>query len=395
MHAEPLTTAHVDEDSFTQMLAATERFVRETLMPREQEVEETDRVPDEIIEAMKAQGYFGLSIAPEYGGSGLSAEQQARFQMILSLSSPAFRYVYSSNLGIGSRAISLDGTDAQKAEFLPRLATGELVGAFALTEPGAGSDAGSLSTRAERQGGDYVLNGTKRFITNATRADVFTVMARTDASQPGAAGVSAFIVDRNSPGLTVGKPEKKMGHRGSQIADVVFDNVRVPAERLIGGQEGKGFRTAMKTLDHGRINIAAMGVGMAQRLLDEAVAYAGERRQFGRAIIDFQLVQAMLADSEVDIQAARAMTLAAARQIDTARSALKEAAAAKYFSSEMLCRVADRAVQVFGGAGYVADYPVERMYRDARLLRLYEGTSQILQIVIARAIGSERGLRVA
>ncbi|WP_428851928.1 acyl-CoA dehydrogenase family protein [Imbroritus primus] len=396
MHADSqASVSHVDEESFAQMMDAIERFVREDLIPREQEVEDTDRVPDEIIEAMKAQGFFGLSIAPEFGGSGLSAEQQARFQMAISLSSPAFRYVYSSNLGIGSRAISLDGTPEQKAEFLPRLASGELIGAFALTEPSAGSDAGSLKTRADRDGDHYVLNGTKRFITNAPRADVFTVMARTDQSKPGASGVSAFIVDRNTPGLTVGKPEKKMGHRGSQIADVIFENVRVPAERLIGGEEGRGFRTAMKTLDHGRINIAAMGVGMAQRLLDEAVAYAGERQQFGKAIIDFQLIQGMLADSETEIQAARAMTLAAARQLDLTRTAVKEAAAAKYFASEMLCRVADRVVQVFGGAGYVADYPIERMYRDARLLRLYEGTSQILQIVIARAIGSERGIRVA
>lgn len=386
---------YVDDDSFEGMLAATTRFVRERLMPLEPQVEERDEVPEEIVGAMKEMGFFGLSIAPEFGGSGLNAEQQARFQMALSLSSPAFRYVYSSNLGIGSRGISLDGTDAQKAEFLPRLASGELVGAFALTEPDAGCDAGSLTTRAERRGGDYVLNGAKRFITNATRADVFTVMARTDPQSPGASGISAFIVDRASAGLSVGKPEKKMGHRGSQIADVVFDNVVVPASRLIGAVEGKGFRTAMKTLDHGRINIAAMGVGMAQRLLDEAVAYAGTRRQFGRAIIDFQLVQAMLADSEAEIQAARAMTLAAARRIDATGTAVKDAAAAKYFSSEMLCRVADRAMQVFGGAGYVADYPIERMYRDARLLRLYEGTSQILQIVIARAIGNEHGFRVA
>jgi len=268
------------------------------------------------------------------------------------------------------------------------------VGSFALTEPEAGSDAASLKTRADRDGNEYVINGTKRFISNATRADLFTVMARTSQSTPGAKGVSAFLVDRNTPGLTVGKPEKKMGHHGAQIADIIFENVRVPAGRLIGGREGRGFSVAMKTLDHGRINIAAMAVGMAQRLLDESVTYAGQRRQFGQPILDFQLIQAMIADSSVEIQAARAMTFEAARLLDESGHAAKEAASAKYFASEMLCRVADRAVQISGGAGYIADYPIERMYRDARLLRIYEGTSQILQLMIARSVGKEYGLEV-
>jgi len=388
------TTPAVDDESFEQMLDATQRFVRERLMPLEKQVEETDSVPDELIDEMKAQGYFGLSIPQEYGGSGLTSLQQARFQMVISLSSPAFRYIYSSNLGIGSRAITLEGTPEQKQAFLPKLATGEIVGSFALTEPEAGSDAASLKTRADRDGNEYVINGTKRFISNATRADLFTVMARTSQSTPGAKGVSAFLVDRNTPGLTVGKPEKKMGHHGAQIADIIFENVRVPADRLIGGREGRGFSVAMKTLDHGRINIAAMAVGMAQRLLDESVTYAGQRRQFGQPILDFQLIQAMIADSSVEIQAARAMTFEAARLLDESGHAAKEAASAKYFASEMLCRVADRAVQIFGGAGYIADYPIERMYRDARLLRIYEGTSQILQLMIARSVGKEYGLEV-
>ena len=387
-------TQHVDDESFEALMEQVTRFVRERLVPLEQRVEDEDAVPQDIVEDMKAMGFFGLSISPEYGGAGLTAEQQARFQMVVSTSSPAFRYIYSSNLGIGSRAIALEGTPAQKSAFLPRLATGELVGCFALTEPGAGSDAGGLTTRATREGGDYVINGSKRFITNATRADLFTVMARTDPASRGAAGVSAFLVDRRTPGVSVGKPEKKMGHRGSQVADVVFDNVRVPAERLIGGQEGQGFRAAMRTLDHGRINIAAMGTGMAERLLEESIAYAAQRRQFGAPIIDFQLIQGMLADAQVDLQAARAMTLDAARRIDATGSAVKEAAGAKYFASEMVCRVADRAVQIFGGAGYIAEYPIERMYRDARLLRIYEGTSQILQLLIAKQLGRERGIRL-
>jgi acyl-CoA dehydrogenase len=386
---------HVDDESFGALIETVRRFVRETLVPLEQRVEEEDAVPQPVIDQMKTLGFFGLSIDPEYGGAGLTAEQQARFQMVLSTTSPAFRYVYSSNLGIGSRGIALDGTPEQKQRYLPRLATGELVGCFALTEPGAGSDAGGITTRAVREGDDYIINGTKRYITNANRADVFTVMARTDSSSVGAAGVSAFLVERGTAGLSIGKPEKKMGHRGSVVADVLFDSVRVPARNLLGLREGQGFRTAMRTLDHGRVNIAAMAVGMAERLLQEALQYAAGRRQFGRPIIDFQLIQAMLADSEVDIQAARAMTLEAARRLDATGSAIKEAAGAKYFSSEMLCRVADRTVQIFGGAGYLADYPVERMYRDARLLRIYEGTSQIMQLVIARQLGREHGIAVA
>jgi len=386
---------HVDDASFEAMMQTVERFVRETLVPLEQQVEDEDAVPQPVIEQMKALGFFGLSIDPEHGGAGLTAEQQARFQMVVSTTSPAFRYVYSSNLGIGSRGIALDGTPAQKRHYLPRLASGALVGCFALTEPGAGSDAGGITTRAVRDGDHYLITGTKRYITNATRADVFTVMARTDPSSTGAAGVSAFLVERRTPGVSIGKPEKKMGHRGSQVADVVFDGVRVPARQLLGEREGQGFRTAMRTLDHGRLNIAAMAVGMAERLLHEALQYAAGRRQFGRPIIDFQLIQAMLADSQADLQAGRAMTLDAARQLDATGAAIKEAAGAKYFCSEMLCRVADRTVQIFGGAGYIADYPIERMYRDARLLRIYEGTSQIMQLVIARQLGREHGIAVA
>ena len=385
----------VDDESFAALMETVSRFVRETLMPLEQQVEDEDAVPPAVVEQMKALGFFGLSISPQFGGAGLTAEQQARFQMVLSTTSPAFRYIYSSNLGIGSRGIALDGTPEQKRRYLPRLASGDMVGCFALTEPGAGSDAGGITTRAVREGDEYVISGTKRYITNATRADLFTVMARTDPASTGATGVSAFLVERDTPGLSIGKPEKKMGHRGSQVADVVFDRVRIPAEGLLGGREGQGFRTAMRTLDHGRVNIAAMGVGMAERLLHESLHYAAGRRQFGKAIIDFQLIQAMLADAQVDIQAARAMTLDAARQLDSTGTAVKEAAGAKYFASEMVCRVADRAVQIFGGAGYIADYPIERMYRDARLLRIYEGTSQIMQLVIARQLGRENGIAVA
>ena len=278
----------------------------------------------------------------------------------------------------------IDGTPEQKKKYLPRLATGELIGSFALTEPGAVSDAGSLTTSARRDGDHFVINGAKRYITNAPEANIFTLMARTDPNSKDARGVSAFIVERNSPGLTVGKPDRKMGQRGSHTADVIFDNVRVPAENIIGGREGLGFKTAMKVLDKARLNIAAVCVGAATRMLNEALTYAMDRKQFGQPVAEFQLVQAMLADCQAELYAAKSMTLDAARKRDEGGNITMEAACCKYFASEMCCRVADRAVQIHGGAGYMADSPVERFYRDVRLFRLFEGTSQIQQLVIAR-----------
>jgi acyl-CoA dehydrogenase len=304
--------------------------------------------------------------------------------MALCKASPAFRSVVGTNNGIGSVGIVIDGTEAQKEKYLPRLAAGELIGSFALTEPGSGSDAGSLTTSARREEGDYILNGAKRYITNAPQAGIFTVMARTDPTSKEASGVSAFIVERNAPGMSVGKPDRKMGQRGAQTADVVFDNVRVPAENLIGGVEGMGFKTAMKVLDKARLHIAAVCVGAATRILQEALSYALERKQFGQAIGEFQLVQAMLADSQTELYAARTMTLDAARKRDEGEAITMEASCCKYYASEMVGRVADRAVQIHGGAGYMQDYDVERFYRDVRLFRLYEGTSQIQQLVIAR-----------
>jgi acyl-CoA dehydrogenase len=375
-----------DPESFDQLIAALSRFVRERLIPREREVVDSDSIPDDILTEMRRMGLFGLTIPEEYGGLGLTTEEEMLTTMALCYAAPAFRSIVGTNNGIGSRGIVIDGTEEQKRRWLPRLASGELIGSFALTEPGAGSDAGSLTTRAERSGGHYLINGAKRYITNAPQAGVFTLMARTDPATRNAAGVSAFIVERNAPGLTVGVPDRKMGQRGAQTADVVFDNVRVPAENLIGGREGIGFKTAMKVLDKARLNIAAVCVGAGERLLDEALAYARERRQFGRAIAEFQLVQAMLADSRAELNAARAMTLEAARAADAGRGITVDAACAKLFASEMVCRVADRAVQVHGGAGYMQDSAVERLYRDVRLFRLFEGTSQIQQLVIARGM---------
>ena len=373
-----------DPDTFALLLDAIRRFVRERLIPAERELAETDEIPAAILSEMREMGLFGLTIPTDYGGLGLTMEEEALTSIEMCRASPAFRSIAGTNNGIGSQGIVIDGTAEQKKKYLPRLASGELIGSFALTEPGAGSDAGSLTTSARREGDHYVINGTKRYITNAPEAGVFTLMARTDPQSKDAGGVSAFIVERATPGVTVGKPDRKMGQRGSHTADVIFDNARVPAANLIGGREGVGFKTAMKVLDKARLNIAAVCVGAATRMLDEALGYAMQRKQFGQPVAEFQLVQAMLADCQTEIFAARSMTLEAARKRDNGESVTMEAACCKYFASEMCGRVADRAVQVHGGAGYMAESAIERFYRDVRLFRLYEGTSQIQQLVIAR-----------
>lgn len=377
-----------DDETFPQLMDAVERFIRVRLMPLERQVEETETVPQELIDEMKEMGLFGLSIPEAYGGLELDLIQEMQVQMAFSYTSPAFRLVFWPNVGIGSKGIVLAGTEAQKQKYLPGLASGELSASFCLTEPDSGSDAASLKTTAIRDGDELVLNGTKRFITNAPRADVFTVMARTDPSKPGASGISALIVERGTPGLHIGKPEHKLGQRGSPISDVIFEDVRIPISNVIGGEAnlGQGFKIAMQVLDSGRVSVAASGLGMAKRLIDEAGRYAMQRKQFGQPIAQFQLIQAMLADSETDYLAAHALAMDAARTLQRGGDARNLAAAAKYFCSEALSRIADRALQIHGGAGYIAEYPVERLYRDARALRIYEGTSQILQLVIARAM---------
>jgi acyl-CoA dehydrogenase len=382
-----------DPGSFELLLEAVNRFVRERLVPRESEVCDADAIPDDIIEEMRRLGLFGLAIPEEFGGLGLTAEEEALAISALCFASPVYRSIIGTNNGIGSLAIAIDGTAAQKAEWLPRMASGEIIGSFALTEPGAGSDAGSLTTKARRSGDHFVIDGVKRFITNAPEAGVFTVMARTDPATNDARGVSAFIVPRSSPGLTVGPPDRKMGQRGAHTADVILDSVRVPAANLIGGVEGLGFKTAMKVLDKGRLTIAAVCVGVADRLLHESLAYAVSRQQFGCPIAEFQLVQAMLADSKAEIFAAHSMVLEAARRRDRGEPVTIEASCSKLFASEMVCRVADRAVQIHGGAGYMQGCAVERLYRDVRLFRLYEGTSQIQQLVIGRGLVKEARLR--
>ncbi|HEY8571828.1 acyl-CoA dehydrogenase family protein [Phenylobacterium sp.] len=373
----------LDMDIREQLIETVRRFVAERLRPLEAQVSEQDAVPDDVTEEMKQLGLYGLSIPEQYGGLDLSMEDECLVAVELGRTSPAFRSAFGTNVGIGSQGLVMFGTDEQKQKYLPGIASGEIITSFALTEPEAGSDSANVQTRAIKDGDHYVLNGAKRFITNANKAHLFTVMARTDPEKAGGGGVSAFLVERDLPGLSVGKPEKKMGQQGAHICDVIFDNVRVPAENRLG-REGEGFKVAMQVLDRGRLHISAVCVGVAERLIKDCVEYASERRQFGQPISNFQLIQGMIADSKTEALAARALTMETARKRDAGQSVTMEAAAAKYFASEMVGRVADRAVQIFGGAGYVADHGIERLYRDVRIFRIYEGTSQIQQVVIAR-----------
>jgi acyl-CoA dehydrogenase len=374
----------LDPESLAQFLETIRRFVRERLVPAEETVANSDEVPPAIIDEMRRLGLFGMTIPEAYGGLGLGMSEEVQVLFELCQTSPAYRSVHGTNNGIGSQGIVMDGSEEQRRRYLPRLASGEIVASFALTEPNAGSDAASLRTSARRAGNGWVLNGTKRFITNAPEASLFTVMARTNPEDKSAGGISAFLVEAPNPGLKLGKLDRKMGQRGAHTCDVIFEDCHLPADALLGGKEGQGFKTAMKVLDRGRLHTAAVCVGVAERLIRDSVRYARERVQFGEPIGNFQLVQAMLADSRTEAYAARSMVLDAARRKDAGENIATEASCCKYFASEMVGRVADRAVQIHGGAGYVADFAIERFYRDVRLFRLYEGTSQIQQIVIAR-----------
>ena len=374
----------LDQQTLNQLLDTIRRFVRERLIPAEEEVDAADMIPDEIVTEMKEMGLFGLTIPETYGGLGLSMTEEAAVAYEITHAAPAFRSVFGTNVAIGSQGILIDGTEEQKQTYLPRLASGEMIASFALTEPDIGSDAASVKTKASRDGNGYVLNGTKRFITNAPTADLFTVMARTNPDEPGARGVSAFLVEADTPGIRLGKPENKMGQKGGHVCDVIFEDCRVPADAIIGGTEGQGFKTAMKVLDKGRLHIGACCCGLADRLIQESLSYAIDRQQFGQTIADFQLVQAMLADSQTEHDVGWALVRDASQRYEAGEKLLRIAAEAKYYCSEMLGRVADRAVQIHGGAGYINDYPVARLYRDVRIYRLYEGTSQIQQLVIAK-----------
>ena len=386
----------LDPETFAALIDTLRRFVAERLRPLEAQVEANDAIPPAVIAEMKDMGLFGLSIAEEYGGLGLDMVEECRVAIEMGRTTPAFRSSFGTNVGIGSQGLVMAGTPEQKAQWLPRIASGEVVTSFALTEPDIGSDSGAVKARAVRDGDVYRLSGTKRYITNADKADLFTVMARTGA-ETGARGVSAFLVPRDLPGVTIGEPEKKMGQKGAKVADVNFDDVAVPAANRLGA-EGEGFKIAMRVLDRGRLHISAVCVGVAERLIADCVAYATQRHQFGKPIADHQLIQGMIADMKTEALAARALVMETAAAKDALDQAavrgtagpahgtdvVLESAAAKYFASEMVGRVADKAVQIYGGAGYIADYGIERLYRDVRLFRIYEGTSQIQQIIIAR-----------
>lgn len=366
-----------DAARIERLLGEIRRFVREVAIPNEDRVEREDRIPDEIVAAMRKLGTYGWSIPEQYGGAGLTTEELALAFMELSQCSVAYRVHGATNAGIGAEAIIQDGTEAQKKKYLPRLATGEMLGCLALTEPGAGSDATALQASAARDGDHYVLNGIKRYITLAPIADLFQVFARTDPAHKGAGGVSAFLIERGTPGLSTSDSTPKMGQEGAPIGEVILKNCRVPASAIIGGETGRGFRTVMKVLNKQRVNLASLCTGPAIRMLEEAVNYARNRRQFGKAIGEFQLVQAMLAESKIEIEAARALILETARKRDRGEDVTAEVSMCKYFATEMCGRVADRVVQVFGGQGYVKGRGIERFYRDVRAFRIYEGTSQI------------------
>lgn len=376
----------LDAETLNHLLDTVRRYVRERLIPLEAEVDNTDAIPGDIIEEMKSLGFFGLTIPEEYGGMGLNPVEEVAIAQEFGYTSPAFRSTFGTNIGIGSQALVIDGTEEQKQTYLPSMASGDLIGSFCLTEPDAGSDASSLRTSAVRDGDSYILNGTKRYITNAQRAGLFTVMARTGTVKERASGVSAFIADANLPGITLGKKDGKMGQRGTYTCDVIFDNVKVPANSLIGGIEGQGIKTAMRVLNRGRLHISALSVGVARRLIDESLAYAMDRKQFGSEISNFQLIQAMLADSETEFYAGKCMVEDAAKRYVAGDDISRIASCSKLFCTEMVGRVADRAVQIHGGAGYISEYCVERFYRDVRLFRLYEGTSQIQQLSIAKSM---------
>ena len=376
--------SEMDADVFEAFIDQLQRYVRERLIPAEPAIEASDYIPDDILAEMREMGLFGITIPEEYGGAGMNVSQYIETIRQISYAMPCFRSIISINIGMTCSALVKSGTAEQKAAWLPRLAAGEIA-SFGLTEPGSGSDSAAMATTAVRSGNGYVLNGTKRYITNSPFAKVALVMARTNKEAlPKNAHVSAFLVPMDSAGVSIGSSDKKMGQAGSHIADIIMEDVHVSGDALLGGEEGKGFYTAMQSLDNGRLSVAAAATGYARRMLDTSLRYANERKAFGEPISNFQLIQAMLADSETEIYAAECMITDACRRADAGEAILRKAAATKVFASEMCGRVADRCVQIHGGAGYLAEYEAERFFRDARIYRIYEGTTQILQLAIAK-----------
>lgn len=376
----------MEHDEFTAILAALRTFVDEVVIPAEDEIEATDAIPDSIRAACADMGLFGYALPEEYGGLGLTMTEEVQLAMTVGRAAPAFRSMFGTNNGIAGQVLVNFGTPEQKQRHLPALAAGERIASFALTEPDAGSDPSGMRTKAVRDGDGYRITGQKRYITNAPEADLFLVFARTGDASTGTKGISVFAVEATLPGVSVGPPDAKMGQRGAHTAEVVFDDVHVPADALVGGVEGEGFGAAMRSLAKGRLHVAALSVGLAERLVEESVRHAVTQTQGGRPIAEFQLVQGMLADCRTEAYAGRAMVMEAARSYDDGSDQRTAPSCAKLFCTEMVDRVADRAVQIHGGMGYMQDAKVSRFYRDARLFRLYEGTSEVQRVIIAKSM---------
>jgi len=369
---------------FPAYLAQVRTFSREVLRPNEDRVERDDAIPEEIVDAMRDLGLFGISLPPLYGGLGWSMEQQVLLTMEFTQASAVYRSRFSTTIGLTSQVILDYATPAQKIRYLPGMASGAITGAFCLTEEGAGTDAGAVTTRADRTADGYVLNGRKRYITNAPDADLLVVIARTGTPDSGGAGLSCFLVDRTTPGIDTPPHDRMMGQRGSHVGEIHLTDCHVPADALLGGKEGNGLKMGLRGINHARTHVAATCVGQALRLLEEAVSYLTTREQFGQPIGEFQALQVLLGESRAEVLAARALVLECARAFDAGPIPHNEIACAKLFASEMVCRVADRVVQMLGGQGYLEARAVARLYRDVRLFRIFEGTSQIQQINIAR-----------
>ncbi|MES9512532.1 acyl-CoA dehydrogenase family protein [Rhodococcus erythropolis] len=372
----------VDADDFADILATAREFIRKEVVPREQEIADTDAIPEDIRKKAAAIGLFGYAIPQEWGGLGLDLTQDVELAMEFGYTSLALRSMFGTNNGIAGQVLVGFGTDEQKAQWLERIASGDVVASFALTEPGAGSNPAGLRTKAVLDGSEWVIDGNKRFITNAPLAQLFVVFARTRPADSDGPGIAVFLVPADTPGVTVGPKDKKMGQEGAWTSEVTFDNVRVPESALVGGDQDTGYRAAMTSLARGRVHIAALSVGAAQRALDESVAFSVVTEQGGTAIGDFQLVQAMLADQQAGVMAGRAMVREVAARYVSGEDRRLGPSAAKLFCTEMVGKVADLAVQIHGGNGYMRGVPVERIYREVRLLRLYEGTSEIQRLIL-------------
>lgn len=381
----------MDAEDFRQIKDAVRQLVREGVIPLEERIEDEDRIPDELRAQIAEMGLFGYALPEEYGGLGVTMSEDVELAMEFGYTTPAFRSLFGTNNGISGQVIAKFGSDAQKKKYLPGLSAGELIGSFALTEAEAGSDPAGLRTTARRDGDGWAINGSKRYITNAPLADLFVVFARSNPGEKGGRGISSFVVEASTPGVTVGPQDKKMGQSGAWTAEVFFDDVRVPDDALIG-EEGRGYAKALTVLSRGRLHIAALCVGMAQRVLDESVAYAATAKQGGAPIGRFQLVQAMLADMHAEVLAGRSLVRDVAARYDSGEDTSVGPSSAKLFCTEMVGRSVDQAVQVHGGMGYLRTTPVERFYRDARLFRLYEGTSEVQRVIIGGALLREAGM---